>query len=260
MLAHGHAHGVQQCDLAPATCDRERLRGIDEEGAGKQRHQRERREIGAIGARQPHSIVGRLARRDDLRARWQQRAITAARTASRSALWLQPQVDAIEPTQALQPPLRFADVEQADGRPVRAGRQQPRHAQADPIERHLHIQVVAHCRSSICAAAGLSQSEFSASRPCPAARPSRRPQPARAPVAAREMDRCRSASGSARGPAAAPAPRPRGSRRPRPAVRAMRGNRASSRPPPGAWTERSARPNSERDAPCTSSAATRLIR
>ena len=142
LFADGHAHRVQQRDLAPSSRDRERLRRVDEEGPGEERHEGEGRQVGSIRARQPHRIVTRLARRREPHAGRQQRSHGVL-----NGEWVrarrQPQVDAIEPPEPIEPPLRGADVEHAERLAVFAGRQQAGDAQLHGIERDLHVECVA---------------------------------------------------------------------------------------------------------------------
>ncbi len=114
-------------------------------------------------------------------------------------------------------------------------------------------------RSKACAAAGLSHTESSASRPLPCE--------AVAPAAA--SPGCSRAARNGSSPTSFSVRSRPGSRAcastmglatATPGTAASFGYSASSKPSPGACTERSAMPNRLREASCTSSAATRLIR
>ena len=113
---------------------------------------------------------------------------------------------------------------------------------------------------SICAAAGLSQTSVLAEQSVAlrggGARSGERRLQLRRPerIDADQLRAC------GRGPAVAPAPRSPGSPRRCPGSPRAVGYSASSKPSPGACTDRSAMPNRLREASCTSSAATRLIR
>ena len=54
----------------------------------------------------------------------------------------EPQIDAVESTQPLQSPLRFADVQQSDGLGICTGGQYASDTEAHAIERHLHVEVI----------------------------------------------------------------------------------------------------------------------
>ena len=142
LFADGHAHRVQQRDLAPPSRDRQRLRRVDEEGAREERHEREGRQVGSIRARQPNRIVTRLARRRESHAGRQQRSHRIL-----DCEWVrprrQPQVHSIELAQPIEPPLRGADVEHAERLAVFAGRQQSGDPQLHRIERDLHVERIA---------------------------------------------------------------------------------------------------------------------
>jgi hypothetical protein len=171
----------------------------------------------------------------------------------------EPQVHAIEPAEPIEPPLRGADVEHAERLPVLSGRQQPGDAQAHGVERHLHLEAVAdreveRLRRRRTQPHGVLGEQARALRGRGAGRREPRLQPRRTErVDADELERAvasrqprlrldhRAGHGDAR-------------------HAASRGYSASSKPSPGACTERSAMPNRLREASCTSSAATRLIR
>jgi hypothetical protein len=143
LLAHRHAHRVQQRDLAAAARHGQRLRRVHEERAGEERHQRECREVRTVGERQAHRVVARLAGRREAHAGRQQcaqRVLHRERVGARH----QPQVHAVEPAETIEPPLRGRDVEHAERLPVLSGRQQPGDAQAHGVERDLHLETVAH--------------------------------------------------------------------------------------------------------------------
>ena len=132
-----HAERMQDRELAPAPQRRQRLRRVDEEAAGEQRHQRERREIRSIGARQAQRIVARLARRRDSRVRRQHAPRCRARTRSGSRAAREPQIDARQLAEAVELPLRSRDVDDAARSSSPAGGRTPATAQllasASPI-------------------------------------------------------------------------------------------------------------------------------
>ena len=165
LLPHRQAHRVQKRDLAPAPGDHQHLRGVDEKRAGEQGDQRECRQVRAIGTRQAQRVVARLPRCQEPRPGRQDGGNRAARGRQVAARH-EPQVDAIhaaEPREAL---LRLRDVEHADLLTKGAGRQQASHPQALYLESDLDAELVAlFVSSSASAAAGLSQTESSASIP-----------------------------------------------------------------------------------------------
>ena len=113
LLAHGHAHCVQQRDLAAAPRDGQRLGRVDEETAGEERHQREGGEIRAIGTRQAHCVVARLAWCREPHARGQQGA-DGGLDRGRIGPGGEPKIHAIESAEAVEAPLRGRDVEHAE--------------------------------------------------------------------------------------------------------------------------------------------------
>ena len=141
LFAHRHAHGVQQRDFAATARHGERLRGVNQERAGEERDQRERRQVRPVRAGQAHGVVRRFARRDDLRTGRQQGHDGGANGLA-VGLRRESKIDAIESAQPLQSPLRLADVQQSDGLGVCTGRQYASDAEAHAIERHLHVEVI----------------------------------------------------------------------------------------------------------------------
>jgi hypothetical protein len=167
LLAHGHAHGVQQRDLAAASGNGQRLRRVDQEAAGEQRDQRERGEVRAIGARQSHGVVAGLAGRRQADTRRQQRAqrglhrdrIGAGDSSRRSTRSRRPRRSSRH--------CAVADVEHAERLPVLAGRQQPATRNGTVSSATCTSSVSPTERPKACAAAGLSHTASSASRPLP---------------------------------------------------------------------------------------------
>jgi hypothetical protein len=130
---------VQQGDFPATPCHGQRLRGVHQERTGEERHERERRQVRAVRARQLHGIVAGLAGRDDFHAGRQQR-LNGVADIRNVCTGIQTQLDAVESADTAQAPLCGRDVQHPDRLAVHTRRDQARHVQPDEIEADLYIE------------------------------------------------------------------------------------------------------------------------
>ncbi len=107
------AEDAEQRELRAAPRNRKRLRRVDQERAGEQRHQRQHVEIDAVGARETVGAACFGLLTDELGIGRQQRRDGCAH-ARRVHAGREFQVDAVQPSERIEPPLRIGDVHDGD--------------------------------------------------------------------------------------------------------------------------------------------------
>ncbi len=152
-LAARHPERPQQCERSASAQHRQRLRREDQERAGPQRDQRQHIQIDPIGARHGDGTVALDLRRHGHDARGQASRESAAKGLDVDAL-AEAQIDAIQPANLIERPLRRGNVHQPERLRIGSLRQNAEHAQRlgraadDDLQRIAGAQLQLLCRAA----------------------------------------------------------------------------------------------------------------